>query len=92
MTIMMISEVAGQTASGYDQLFAHVSEALRTAPGFLLHSSHPTEAGWRVIEIWESRDDAGRFFAAHIAPNLPDHIRPKLTFEALHDVVTGASI
>jgi heme-degrading monooxygenase HmoA len=87
MSIMMISEVAGQTAHGYDQLFAHVSNALRTAPGFLMHSSYPTEGGWRVIELWESREDAGRFFAEHIAPNLPEHIRPKLTFEQLHDVV-----
>jgi heme-degrading monooxygenase HmoA len=92
MMIMMTSEVTGQTAGGYDQLFAQVSGALRTAPGFVLHSSHPTDTGWRVVEIWESREDAGKFFAAHIAPNLPDHIRPKLTFEPLHDMVIGASL
>ena len=89
MPIMMISEVAGQTAEGYDQLFAVVGEALATAPGFVVHSSHPTEGGWRIVEIWDSREDAGRFFAEHIAPHLPEHIRPKLTFEPLHDVLAA---
>lgn len=90
MAIMMISEVAGQTAEGYDGLLATVGSPLSQAPGFLMHTSHPTETGWRVIEIWESREDAGRFFAAHIAPHLPDHIQPKLTFELLHDVMITA--
>ena len=89
MPILMISEVSGQTAEGYDHLFAVVGEALATAPGFVVHSSHPTEDGWRIVEIWDSRDDAGRFFAEHIAPRLPDGIRPKLTFEPLHDVLTA---
>jgi len=41
----------------------------------------------RVIEIWQSREDAARFFASAIAPNLPEGIRPKLTFEPLHDLL-----
>ena len=92
MSIMMISEVAGQTAEGYDRLFAQVSLALRSAPGFVVHSSHQTEQGWRVVEIWDSRDDAGRFFADHIAPRLPEHIRPKLTFQELHDVLASNTL
>jgi hypothetical protein len=40
-----------------------------------------------VIEIWESREDAARLFASTIAPNLPEGIHPKLTFEPLHDVL-----
>ncbi|WP_149762926.1 hypothetical protein [Neomesorhizobium albiziae] len=53
------------------------------APGFV-HMSHPVEAGWRVVEVWRSREDAARFLAAHIAPNLRDGIRPKLSFQPLH--------
>lgn len=92
MAIMMTSELAGQTAEGYQQLLALVSGPLSRAPGFLFHTAHPTAAGWRVIEIWESREDSGRFFAAHIAPRLPDGIRPKITFEPLHDVLQSADI
>jgi hypothetical protein len=87
MAVMMISEVGGQTAQGYDAMLGQVQAALEAAEGFVMHTSHPTEAGWRVIEIWNSREDAGRFFAATIAPNLPPAIRPKLEFVELHDVV-----
>lgn len=87
MAVLMTSEIAGQTFEGYDGLFHTVSPALKRAQGFLMHVSHPLDGGWRVIEIWNSREDAARFFATTIAPNLPDGIRPKLTFEPLHDVL-----
>lgn len=87
MAIIMTSDVAGQTLEGYDGLFTQVSPALKQAQGFVLHASHPINGGWRVIEIWESREDAARFFATTIAPHLPEGIRPKLSFEPLHDVL-----
>ncbi len=91
MAIMQISEVTGQTAAGYDQLLALVCEAMQAAPGFIIHSGHATPTGWRVIEMWESREDAARFFAEHIVPLLPIGIRPKLNFEELHGVVAPAA-
>jgi heme-degrading monooxygenase HmoA len=87
MAVLMTSDVAGQTLEGYAGLFNAVSPALKRAQGFLMHVSHPLDGGWRVIEIWNSREDAARFFASTIAPNLPDGIHPKLTFEPLHDVL-----
>lgn len=87
MAVMMISDVGGQTLHGYDGLLAKVGPVLRAAQGFLMHASHPIDGGWRVVEIWESREDAARFYAAAIAPHLPEGIRPKLTFAPLHDVL-----
>ncbi|NGN45120.1 hypothetical protein G6N74_29120 [Mesorhizobium sp. CGMCC 1.15528] len=87
MSVMMISEISGQQPQGYDAMLAFVGDALRQAPGFVMHMSHPVETGWRVMEIWNSREDAARFFAAHIAPNLPEGIRPKLTFQPLHSLL-----
>jgi hypothetical protein len=87
MAVMMISDIAGQTAAGYDGLLGMVRDHFKSAPGFVAHSGHPTATGWRVVEIWESREDAGRFFAAHVAPYLPEGIHPKLTFEPLHALV-----
>ncbi len=83
---MMISDVGGQTPQGYDGLLATVDTALKSAQGFVLHASHPIDGGWRVVEIWQSREDATRFYATTIAPLLPDGIRPKLTFAPLHDM------
>ena len=87
MAIMMISDVDGQTPQGYDGLLAKVGPALKSAQGFVLHASHPTDSGWRVVEFWETRDDAARFYATTIAPHLPEGIRPKLSFASLHDVL-----
>jgi hypothetical protein len=87
MTVMMISDVAGQTLEGYDGLLARVSPAMQAAPGFVMHASHPIDGGWRVVEIWQSREDAGRFFAQAIAPHLPKGIHPKVSFTPLHDVL-----
>lgn len=90
MAVIMISEVSSQTAQGYDGVLAAVGDALKQAHGFVLHVSHPVETGWRIVEVWRSQEDATRFFAAHVAPKLPDGIRPKLSFEPLHSVVTPA--
>jgi hypothetical protein len=87
MAVLMTSDVAGQTLDGYGGLFAVVSPALQQAEGFIAHLSHPTDGGWRVIEIWETRDHAARFFASTIAPHLPAGIHPKLTFQPLHDLL-----
>ena len=90
MAVLMTAEIAGQTRDGYDAMLPLVLDALRQAPGFIMHTSHATPTGWRVIEVWESREDSGRYYAANIAPNLPDGLRPKVTFEPVHDVVTPA--
>jgi hypothetical protein len=87
MAVLMISEVAGQSLQGYDGMLGAVSDALRQWPGFVMHVSHPVDDGWRIVEVWDSREDAAKFFAAHIAPKLPDGIRPKLSFQPLHDVL-----
>jgi hypothetical protein len=87
MAVLMTSEIAGQSPEGYDGLFQKVSRALCDARGFVMHVSHPVEGGWRVIEVWESREDAALFYAATLAPHLPRGLRPKLTFQPLHDVL-----
>lgn len=87
MPVMMISEVGGQSPQGYDGMLALVGSALRQAPGFIMHMAHPVEAGWRIVEVWQSHEDATRFFASHIASNLPEGIRPKLSFQPLHTLV-----
>ena len=66
---------------------AHLMALLQQAPGFILHTSHAVDGGWRVIEIWASKQDANQFFAQHVHPNLPPGIRPKRTFQELHSLI-----
>ena len=87
MPVMVIAEVPGQTPEGYDGMRAHLTVLLQQAPGFILHTSHATDDGWRVIEIWDSKHDANQFFAQYVHPNLPPGIRPKRTFQELHSLI-----
>lgn len=87
MPVMMTADVAGQTAPGYDQVLVLVDKAVRNAPGFVLHTSHAVDGGWRVIEVWESKAQADAFYVAHIVPLLPPGIRPKRRYQELHGLV-----
>ena len=88
MAVQVTADVPGQTAEGYDAIRGFLEQALKSAPGFILHTSHAVDGGWRVIEIWESANDANQFFAKHVHPNLPPGIKPKRTFQELHAVLT----
>jgi hypothetical protein len=88
MTVLVIAEVPGQTQPGYDGMLSMLSEGLRKSPGFILHTAHPVEGGWRVLEVWASKAEANQFFAKNVAPNLPPGIHPKRSVQELHSFVT----
>jgi hypothetical protein len=87
MPVMMTSEVAGQTPQGYEAMLQMLGDAMRRSPGFVMHTAYPVADGYRIVEIWNSREDAARFFSSHVAPRLPDGVHPKLTFQPLHGVL-----
>jgi hypothetical protein len=87
MAVLVTAEVQGQTQQGYDGMFAALADVEKQAPGFLLHTAHPIEGGWRIVEIWESKADANQFFAKHVAPNLPPAIHPKRSVQELHSLL-----
>lgn len=87
MAVLVTAEVAGQTLEGYEGMRGALAEQIRSAPGFLLHTAHPVDGGWRVVEVWESKRSADEFFAKFVAPNLPAGIRPKRSVQELHGVL-----
>lgn len=89
MPVLVTAEVAGQTQQGYEGMLAGLESVLKQAPGFVIHSAHPVDGGWRVIEIWESKEEANRFFAEFVAPNLAPGIRPKRSIQELHSLLRG---
>ena len=84
MAVLITAEVPGQTKENYDRLLAMLRPLLHEARGFIAHGAGPVDGGWRTFEIWETSDDATRFFAAHIHPNLPPGITPRRTVLKLH--------
>jgi quinol monooxygenase YgiN len=90
MSVLVTAEVHGQTAQGYDSMLDVLAAHLKQAPGLVLHTTHATVDGWRVIEVWESKAQSDTFFATFVAPQLPPGIRPKRTVQPLHNVVLPA--
>jgi hypothetical protein len=88
MPVLVTAEVQGQTQQGYDGMLNVLASALKQAPGFVLHTAHPIDGGWRIVEVWESQHDANQFFAKYVHPNLPSGIKPKRSVQALHGLVT----
>jgi len=89
MAVIVIAEVHGQTKSGYDGMLNVLGDRVRQAEGFLLHSAYCVDGTWRVVEVWESKPEADRFFAKEVAPNLPAGVRPKRSVHEAHSLVTG---
>ncbi len=77
MAVIMTTEIAGADASFIDGMrAAGVVDAIAQAPGFVSHIGGASSSGYRVIEVWESRDAHQAWFDDHVAPNLPPGIEP----------------
>jgi heme-degrading monooxygenase HmoA len=86
MAVMMTGKVAGMTAEVYDGMAGGLIPRLQQTKGFISHSAGMAEDGvWTVIEVWESEDDARRWFEENVKPNLPAGVTPDRTYRTLHN-------
>jgi heme-degrading monooxygenase HmoA len=77
MAVIMIAEVPGADAGFIDGMrAAGVVDAITKAPGFVSHIIGAASSGYRVIEVWESREAHQSWYDDHIAPNLPPGMGP----------------
>ena len=88
MPVMVSANVPGQTQEGYQATVEMFSEAVVKAPGFIMHMSAPSDDGWNVFEVWESKAQANDWFAHNVAPALPEGITPRRSFRELYNVIT----
>jgi quinol monooxygenase YgiN len=89
MATLISTVVKGQTPEGYDQVSRYLHQAIRNAPGFILHTAYSSDDGWHVMEIWNSKAEADEFFVKVVRPNLPEGIHPKRSYQELHALVTA---
>jgi len=67
MAVAMMVDNPRGTQEVYEQIRAHLG--LEKPAGGIFHVAGPSpNGGWRVIEIWESRDEADRFFRERFLP------------------------
>jgi heme-degrading monooxygenase HmoA len=87
MAVVILADVPGQTKEGYERTIAVLGEAMREAPGFIMHLGHEVDGGWRVIEVWESSKAAADWFAKAVRPNLPPGVKPQRKYQELHTLI-----
>ena len=87
MPVLVSAETVGVTAEMHDGMLAKLGEHLRSAKGFIGHIVGPYGEGWRVMEIWETKEDATDWFAKFVHPNLPPDVKPRRTFHEVHAVI-----
>jgi hypothetical protein len=94
MAIAMIFDGPGVTQERSDRVLEKLRERGVTLPaeGQLLHLAGPYNGGWRTIDVWESQEQADRFFRDHLSPafietgGIPDAAPPQVF--PVHDLYT----
>jgi len=55
----------------YDKVRTQLGLEEQPPAGGILHVAGPSpDGGWRIVEVWESQEDADRFVAERLAPAL----------------------
>jgi len=65
MALAMLAEIPDLTREGYELVVRKVNES-GTPAGALFHAGGPIEGGYRVVEVWESREAADTFFSSEL--------------------------
>ncbi len=88
MALLMTVDVPGMTQDQYEGLVFPVTDDVRQAPGFVLHVGYPTDGGWAVAEVWDSRETFDKWYEERVRPALGPGANPNLQFRELHNVIT----
>jgi hypothetical protein len=65
MALALLAEIPGLTREQYELVVKKVNEAGSPA-GSLFHAGGPIEGGYRVVEVWESREAADAFYGSDL--------------------------
>src|SRR5664279_2336784 len=63
MALAMLAEIPDLTREEYELVVRKVNESGSPA-GALFHAGGPIEGGYRVVEVWESREAANTFYGS----------------------------
>jgi hypothetical protein len=68
MTVVSTLDVTGLTASEYRTVMNELGVERRPEGGIYLHLTTPTDFGYRIVEIWDEKENFDRFVERRLAP------------------------
>lgn len=76
MAIAFLLDNPGGTEEAYRkmnrQMFGGQEGPDEMPQGLIIHTAGPTETGFRLFDVWESREDLDRFIKQYVEPALGD--------------------
>ena len=76
MTVLVTQDLPGVTDADYAGLVSELGSKLAEAPGFISHAAGPVDGGWRVNELWESKEAHSAWYSGHVVPIMPGGAPP----------------
>jgi quinol monooxygenase YgiN len=86
--VVMTMNVTGLTHTEFRAILDEMGVEDRPEPGIYLHITHPTEAGFRIIEIWDSQEGFEEFAGRRMMPaisKLGIERETTIDFQPLHN-------
>lgn len=65
MALAMLADIPHLTQEQYEHVVKKVNEK-GTPAGALFHAGGPVETGYRVVEVWETREAADAFYGSDL--------------------------
>ena len=65
MALAILAEIPDLTREQYEMVVKKVNESGSPA-GALFHAAGPIEQGYRIVEVWETRDAADAFYSSEL--------------------------
>ena len=67
MAVAFLFEAKGAGGAEYDEVMRGIGRGELDSPepeGIISHIAGPTAGGYRVVDVWESEEHAGRFYGS----------------------------
>jgi len=86
--VVMTMNVMGFTHKEFRAIIDEMGVEARPEPGLYQHIAHPTENGYRIIEVWESQEGFEKFVETRMKPaitKLGINRETMISFQPLHN-------
>jgi hypothetical protein len=90
-----VEEETDRSTNNYDQVSERLQEQDVPPAGLIVHTAGFTGNGFRIYEVWESREHFDRFLNDTLMPMVQDiapddNRQPETTFYELHNYIVAS--